>query len=103
MGRHSHPDEIEDEPAPPVAVAKKTSAVADVQFVLHNPRVLVACFLAAAVPFALYLVVMISAGLMRDWALFLGAPLVLAGVLIGAVLDRAYGRLASTASPLLPE
>ena len=30
---------------------------------------------------------------MSDWALFIGAPMVLAGVLVGALLDRAYARL----------
>jgi hypothetical protein len=112
MGRHSHPDdaapesapESESTPAPelipPVAdVRSRTTAVADLQLVLRNRRLLAACVAAAFVPFAVYFIVIVTSHEMHLWALFLGAPLVLAGVLVGAVLDRAYGRLSVTTAP----
>jgi hypothetical protein len=102
MGRHSHPDEIE---APDLAAINaiaqfatpvpagsptKTSAVADLQLVLHNPRLLATCVAAAIAPFVCYFAVILGAHATSDWAIFLGAPLVAAGVLVGAALDRAY-------------
>jgi hypothetical protein len=95
MGRHSHPDELDDavDSVDVVPVAPpKTTAVADVQFLLHNPRVLIACLIAAIVPFICYFTVMIGQSRMASWAVYVGAPLVLAGVLVGTVLDRAYAR-----------
>lgn len=106
MGRHSHPDEMDDadgadEPVTEAdgerAVTPKTSAVADLQFLLHNPRLLAACSLAVLLPFACYFAVIVSLKKMGDWALFIGAPMVLAGVLIGALLDRAYSNEARAA------
>jgi hypothetical protein len=102
MGRHSHPDESESEsePIPPVVeVRSRTTAVADLQLVLRNPRLSAACAAAALVPFAVYFIVIVMSHKMHLWALFLGAPLILAGVLVGAVLDRAYGRLAEPGRP----
>jgi hypothetical protein len=102
MGRHSHPDESESEsePIPPVVeVRSRTTAVADLQLVLRNPRLSAACAAAALVPFAVYFIVIVTSHKMHLWALFLGAPLILAGVLVGAVLDRAYGRLAEPGRP----
>jgi hypothetical protein len=97
MGRHSHPDDAEAEPqaiAPVAEVHSRTTAVADLQLMLRNPRLLAACIAAALVPFAVYFIVIVTSHKMHLWALFLGAPLILAGVLVGAVLDRAYSRLA---------
>jgi hypothetical protein len=93
MGRHTHPDDIDDEPAPIEPPVHKTSAVADLHLIMRNPRLLGVCAIVVVLPFICYFVVMISVHKMDDWALFIGAPMVLAGVLVGAVLDRAYSRL----------
>jgi hypothetical protein len=69
-----------------------TSAVADLQLVLHSRPLLIACLLAVLVPFGIYFGVMVEIGKLVDWALFLFAPMVVAGVAVGAVLDRAYAR-----------
>jgi hypothetical protein len=99
MGRHSHPDDAEPQPIAPVAEARsRTSAVADLQLILRNRRLMAACIAASLVPFAVYFVVIVTSHEMHVWALFLGAPLILAGVLVGAVLDRAYGREAVPAA-----
>jgi hypothetical protein len=71
-----------------------TSAVADLQLVLHSRQLLIACVLAVVVPFGIYFGVMVGAGKLVDWALFLFAPMIVAGVAVGAVLDRAYARSA---------
>jgi uncharacterized membrane protein len=111
MGRHSVPDEIDgsetaapgyfaapsDAYPPAVASPSKTSAVADLQLVLHNPGLLAACVGAAIVPFVCYFAVIIALHDTGSWAIFLGAPLVLAGVLVGATLDRAYAQQAKKA------
>jgi hypothetical protein len=111
MGRHSHPDELESELAPtdvpaaaadvaPAPARPHTTPVADLQFLLRRPRLLVASVFAALAPFGVYFTVMIGLHKMYDWALFLGAPLVLGGVLLGALLDRAYARQASGPRPV---
>jgi hypothetical protein len=91
MGRHSQPDELDDVHAFP-ATAVKSSAVADLQLILHNPRLLAACLAAALMPFVCYFIVIAGLGDLHEWAVFLGVPLILAGVLVGAILDRAYER-----------
>jgi hypothetical protein len=104
MGRHSVPDEevVEREndaeiasPSIP-AVSAKTSAVADLQLVLHNPRLLFTCMAAVSLPFAIYFIVLMTLGRLAVWPVFIGAPMVLAGILVGAVLDHAYHQLAKS-------
>ena len=94
MGRHTHPDDVDDEPAldEPAPARNKTSAVADLHLIMRNPRLLAACIAVVVVPFLCYFAIIVGLHKMYDWALFIGAPMVLAGVLIGALLDRAYGR-----------
>jgi hypothetical protein len=114
MGRHSHPDDFESPELDPIEAARtaaairksaqpppatagssaKTSPVADLQLVLHDRRLLRLCLVAAIAPFVVYFAVVIGLHQMHVWAIFLGAPLVLAGILIGAVLDRAYAQRA---------
>jgi hypothetical protein len=67
-----------------------TSAVADLQLMLHNRGLMLACASAIVVPFVVYFAVIMIAGKMGDWALFLFAPMVTVGVAVGALLDRAY-------------
>jgi hypothetical protein len=119
MGRHSHPDDLESPELDPIEAARtaaairksaqlahasatagrsaKTSPVADLQLVLHDRRLLRVCLVAAIAPFVVYFAVVIGLHQMRVWAIFLGAPLVLAGILIGGVLDRAYAQRARAA------
>jgi hypothetical protein len=94
MGRHSHPDDllIEEETAGAADPRVKTSAVADLQLVLHNPRLLASCLAAALAPFTIYVVVMLALGRLGSWPLLIGIPMVLAGVFVGALLDREYAR-----------
>jgi hypothetical protein len=90
MGRHSQPDDPDDDAALGVqeagqlSNAEKTSAVADLQLVLHNPRLLAACAFAIVLPLAGYFVAMIALDKMAKWPLFVGVPMVLAGVLVRA-------------------
>jgi hypothetical protein len=102
MGRHTHPDDLDSElaldtgpgrDAAPITAPPKTTAVADLQFLLRRPGLLLACLAAAIVPFGAYFATIADLHKMSDWALFIGAPMVLAGVLVGALLDRAYARL----------
>ncbi len=97
MGRHSHPDDLlGDEQTPSVVPAVdakgRTSAIADLQLVLHSPRLLRWCLVMTIVPFAVYFAVMVLTGRMSQWPLFVGVPLVAAGILVGAVVDREYAR-----------
>jgi hypothetical protein len=115
MGRHSVDEDAAEDlaareiastgPTAPTAltapVLAKTSAVADLQLVLHNTNLLRACLAAAVVPFVIYVVVLVVLGRTGSWALFLGAPMVLAGIGIGALLDRAYDELAASKSSKL--
>ena len=124
MGRHSHPDDFESPELDPVEAARtaaairksaqpakppantgstnKTSPVADLQLVLHDRSLLRLCLVAALAPFVVYFAVVIGLHEMHWWAIFLGAPLVLAGVLVGAVLDRAYAQRARPAESEQP-
>lgn len=94
MGRHTHPDDIDDEPvqAPPAPTRNKTSAVADLHVIMRSPRLSAACVAAVVLPFLCYFAIIVGLHKTGDWALFIGAPMVLSGVLIGALLDRAYDR-----------
>ena len=123
MGRHSHPDDDIGSPDPDpgetadaLAVIRaaaapangsaaaggrpgKTSAVADLQLVLHDSRLLATCLSVALAPFVCYFAVITAVDEMHVWAIFVGAPLVLAGILVGAVLDRAYAQSAEALDP----
>jgi hypothetical protein len=118
MGRHSHPDDFESPDFNPVEAAQtaaairksvpvahppphpsKTSPVADLQLVMHDRRLRRVCLVAAVAPFLAYFVVIIAVQQMHVWAIFIGAPLVLAGILIGAVLDRAYAQRGQPGEP----
>jgi predicted lysophospholipase L1 biosynthesis ABC-type transport system permease subunit len=118
MGRHSHPDDFESPEFNPVEAAQtaaairksaqlahppahpsKTSPVADLQLVMHDRRLRRVCLIAAVAPFLAYFVVIIALHEMHVWAIFIGAPLVLAGILIGAVLDRAYAQRGQPGEP----
>jgi hypothetical protein len=89
----------------PAATAKvhKTSAVADLQLVLHRPRLLALCVVAAVLPFVVYFVVVFAVHKTHDWPLFVGAPLVLAGIMVGALLDREYSRANRSAAAAVAE
>jgi hypothetical protein len=80
-------------------IGGSTSAVADLQLILHNRRLLVSCALTAVLPFAVYFAVIIALGKSGDWALFIFAPMIFAGVVVGALLDRAYDRAMAESAP----
>jgi hypothetical protein len=53
----------------------------------ENPAVRARCIAAAVVPFLLYSVVMIVLGRAGAFVLWVWIPIVVAGVLVGAMLD----------------
>jgi hypothetical protein len=67
-----------------------TSTVADLQLLLRNRRLLMLCGAVVLVSFGVYFVLILALRKFDDWALFVFAPMVLSGVLVGALLDRAY-------------
>ncbi len=72
------------------ARAGASSTVADIQLVLHDRVLLLRCCAALALPFAVFFAIIVALGKVHDWALLIFAPMVLAGVLLGWQLDRAY-------------
>ena len=104
MGRHSSPDDDEDPPSsdagdvaapavaitPVVATRHSSSAVADLRLMLHTRRLLLQSSALVAVIFAVYSLSLAGMDRQRDWLLFLFIPMGLAGVVVGALLDRAH-------------
>lgn len=98
MGRHSAPDEDEEneDSAAPVAVPHEAAGssgsggAADLRLLRENPSLRARCAAAVIVPFALYTVVMIVVGRIGLYLLWVWIPTVLAGILVGAFLDRAH-------------
>jgi hypothetical protein len=69
-----------------------SSAVADLQMLIHNRRLLLLSIGAAILPFVVFFLVLIIVSKVHQWALFVAAPLILAAVLVGAIVDHAYAR-----------
>lgn len=76
-------------PAPPRGTA------ADVRLLRADRRLRVRAVTALLAPFVLYVLVLTALGRTDRLVLFLWAPIVLAGVLFGAVLDRGHRRAAA--------
>ncbi|HJQ43468.1 MAG TPA: hypothetical protein VJ831_10320 [Jatrophihabitantaceae bacterium] len=95
MGRHSAPDDDEDEV---VDVAERSApspgtesgGAADLRLLREDPSLRARCAAAVAVPFAIYTVVMIVIGKVNLYLLWVWLPTVLAGILVGMFLDRAH-------------
>jgi hypothetical protein len=95
MGRHSAPDgeEVAGEPSAeplverPDARASESGTATDLRMLRENPAVRARCIAAAVVPFLLYSVVMIVLGRAGAFLLWVWIPIVVAGVLVGAMLD----------------
>jgi hypothetical protein len=79
--------------APDEAPAKKESNTqADLRMLREDPVVRWLVLAAVLVSFALYTVVMLAFGRLSDYAYWVWIPVVLSGVLVGAVLDWAHHR-----------
>jgi hypothetical protein len=79
-------------PNGPDRPGSSTSAVADLQLLLHNRRLLALCAATVVGAFGVYVLLLVVFGKMDDWALFIFAPMITAGVLVGALLDLAYAK-----------
>lgn len=114
MGRHSVPDDRDDEPVVAVATpaepaserAKplpatapetpparpRTGTGADLELLRRDRTLRARAAAAAVVPLFLYVIVMIVIGRFDAFLIWVWVPVVLAGVLVGALLDRAHAR-----------
>jgi hypothetical protein len=102
-GRHSHPERpqvtaVEDDPVEAAvddAAAGRRhhgSTAHDLRLVRQHPEVRNRCLAALLVPFVIYTVVMFATGALSSYAIWVFAPTVAAGVLVGYVLDHAHNR-----------
>ena len=108
MGRHSAPDDDEDEAeilAAQLAAAATTAPLptdvaarsphgtnADLHLLRTSPALRARCIAAIVVPFALYVVLLVVIGHLGSFLLWVWVPTVLAGVLVGLFLDLAHRR-----------
>lgn len=92
MGRHSAPedDAPADSPAGPPPDRAPHGTHADLQLLRENPAVRARCIAAALVPFVLYTVVLVTIGRADIYLVWVWIPIVLAGVLVGTILDLGY-------------
>lgn len=111
MGRHSAPDD--DDTANAAASAAGSSATtttpaqdesvgtgpasahqsgthADLQMLRENPALRARCIAAAVVPFLLYTVVLVVVGRADLYLVWVWIPIVLAGILVGTMLDLGH-------------
>jgi hypothetical protein len=79
--------------APQPAAARTHSSAADLTLVRHHGDVRARCLAGLLAPFVVYAAVLLAAGASAAaWALWIFAPLVLAGILVGAFLDAGHKR-----------
>jgi Flp pilus assembly protein TadB len=86
VGRHSA--------AKRAAPRRPRGTAADLRLLRGSSGLRVQAAAAVIVPFVLYVVVIAVLGRTDRLLVFLGAPVILAGLLFGAVLDRAHRRAA---------
>jgi hypothetical protein len=85
--------------ARPATEAQPASARADLRLVLQNRRLQLLCAGAVVVCFGGYFAILLGIGRLRDWLLLIVFPAVPTGVIIGALLDMTYTRMAAQADP----
>jgi hypothetical protein len=88
MGRHSAPDDDEDELA--VAAGPPRGTNADMHLLRESPALRARCTAAVVVPYALFIAVLLVVGRLGDFLLWMWIPTVVAGVLFGLFLDLAH-------------
>ena len=79
-----------------VSTARGTNA--DVQLLRQSASLRARCTAAIVVPFALYVVVLVVAGRLGSFVLWVWIPTVTAGVLFGVFLDLAHRRHGTSGS-----
>lgn len=110
-GRHHAPEPDELAPAP-VAIdadqpAEQAAAQAapqqpadrpergsqaDLRLLRERPAVRAQCLAAVLVPFVVYTIVLVVISSVHIYVLWLWAPIIIAGILVGSVLDAAHRR-----------
>lgn len=90
MGRHSAPEDDETPATPSHAPRAQSGTHADLQMLRENPALRARCIAAAVVPFLLYTVVLVVIGRADIYLVWVWIPIVLAGILVGMLLDLGY-------------
>lgn len=78
---------------------RESDTRADLRLLRHNPAVRAQAIGAVIATFLVYTLVMIVLGRTTDYLVWLWAPIVAAGVLVGLVLDLAHRRIDKQAGP----
>ena len=102
MGRHSVPDDDEDAadddvaqdaaPESPPAPRPRSGTGADLELLRRDRTLRARAAAAAVVPLFVYVIVMVVIRRFDAFLIWVWVPVVLAGVLVGAMLDRAHAR-----------
>jgi hypothetical protein len=90
MGRHSAPDDDEDDELVAVSTAPARGTNADLHLLRDSAALRARCTAAIVVPFALFVAVLLVAGRIDEFLLWVWIPTVIAGVLFGLFLDLAH-------------
>jgi hypothetical protein len=97
QGRHYAADSEEaggPQPAVPSEPPRRERATqADLRLLREHPALRARCIAAALVPFVVYTVVLFALARAHIYVLWLWAPIIAAGVLVGAVLDAAHRKV----------
>lgn len=83
---------VADERAEPPPAGARRGTAADFRLLRSSGALRAQAAAGVIVPFVLYVVVMVVIGRMDRLVLFLWAPILVAGVLFGAVLDQGHRR-----------
>jgi hypothetical protein len=81
---------------------RERATQADLRLLREHPALRAQCIAAALVPFVVYTVVLFALARAHIYVLWLWAPIIAAGVLVGVVLDVAHRRL-PPAQPAEPQ
>lgn len=78
---------------------RERATQADLRLLREHPALRARCVAAALAPFVIYTVVLFALARVHIYVLWLWAPIIAAGILVGAVLDAAHKRIDRAAGP----
>jgi hypothetical protein len=106
-GRHASEAEQRDTPQADITQPEATdqpkrrerATQADLRLLREHPALRARCVAAALAPFVIYTIVLFALAEVHIYVLWLWAPIITAGILVGTVLDAAHRRLDKAAEP----
>ena len=93
QGRHAAADEADEAPRPkPGPGPKRSSGATDLRLIRSHADVRNRCLAAVLVPFIVFTAAMFAIGRADVYLFWVWLPTIVAGVLVGSILDHAHKR-----------